>query len=65
MPAADNNAGLAFDRTYTKFYPLLYELFDSHGGDVKTTIEILDRALKARSLSERQAADRIRAAAGA
>jgi hypothetical protein len=63
-PGADNNAGLAFDRTYTKFYPLVYGLFASRGGDAKTTIEVLDRVLKARSLSEEEAARRIRAAGG-
>ena len=62
-PGADNNAGLAFDRTYTQFYPLLYSLFESGGRDIRTTIQLLDRALGTRSLSEQQAANRIRAAA--
>jgi hypothetical protein len=28
-PAALNNAGLAFDRTYTRHYPLMYDLYIS------------------------------------
>ena len=32
-PAAMNNAGLAFDRTYTRYYPLMHELFTSLGND--------------------------------
>jgi len=40
-PAANNNAGLAFDVTYTKYYPLLYELFLAQGRDLRTTIETI------------------------
>jgi hypothetical protein len=53
--SAYNNAGLAFDRTYTKFYPQIYALFESRGRDLKSTIEALDGALNAKALSERQA----------
>jgi hypothetical protein len=60
---ADNNAGLAFDRTYTRFYPLLYQLYQARGRDVRATIESLDELLKPRSLSEEEAAGRIRTAA--
>lgn len=35
--SADNNAGLAFDHTYTKFYPLLYSVYLGCGKDLKCT----------------------------
>lgn len=47
--SASNNAGLAFDRTYTKYYPLLYELHLSLGRDVNRTIEALQRGAGERS----------------
>lgn len=48
---ASNNAGVAFEHTYTRFYPLLYELYESTGQD-------LDRFLSAlRQLSEPRTAD--------
>jgi len=37
-PGALNNAGLAFDRTYTKHYPLLYGVYLRSGKDLKSTI---------------------------
>ena len=40
-PGANNNAGLAFDMTYTRHYPLLYELFLTQGRDLKATIDTL------------------------
>lgn len=55
--AVDNNAGLAFDRTYTKYYPLVYDLFQSQHHDLKSTIEALNGL---RNLSEAQAAGKIR-----
>ncbi|HZT31062.1 MAG TPA: aminopeptidase [Bryobacteraceae bacterium] len=61
---ADNNAGLAFDRTYTQYYPLFYELFAARGRDARATIQTIDRLLSARALSEEQAAARIRTATG-
>lgn len=33
LPAA-NNAGLAFDHTYTRMYPLLYALYESEGSNL-------------------------------
>jgi hypothetical protein len=33
--SASNNAGLAFDHTYTKFYPLLYGVYAACGKDLK------------------------------
>jgi hypothetical protein len=50
--SADNNAGLAFDRTYTEYYPLMYELFASHGEDLKGTIDALKQALSGKPASE-------------
>jgi hypothetical protein len=46
-----NNAGVAFEHTYTRFYPLLYELYESTGQD-------LDRFLKAlRALGNERTTD--------
>ncbi len=42
-PAAMNNAGLAFDFTYTRYYPLVYELHRKKNWDVRATLEILER----------------------
>ena len=61
---ADNNAGLAFDRTYSKLYPLIYQLYQARRRVVRATIESLDEALKPRALSEEKAARRLRVAAG-
>jgi hypothetical protein len=36
--SAANNAGLAFDHTYTKFYPLVYGVYAGCGGDVKCAV---------------------------
>lgn len=58
--SAYNNAGLAFDRTYTQYYPLIYELFQSRKQNLKLTVEALDRAFIDANLSDRQAAARIR-----
>jgi len=37
--SAENNAGLAFDHTYTKFYPLLYRVYLGCGKDLKCTTQ--------------------------
>jgi hypothetical protein len=37
--SVSNNAGLAFDHTYTKYYPLLYRVFESCGKDLKCTAQ--------------------------
>jgi hypothetical protein len=58
--SAYNNAGLAFDRTYTQYYPLIYELFESRGRDLKLTIDALDRALNEQKRSEQRAVAKIR-----
>ncbi len=50
--AANNNAGLAFDETYTKHYPLMYQLYEKEGGKLKPTIDALDRAMNAKTEDE-------------
>jgi hypothetical protein len=49
---ANNNAGLAFDETYTKYYPLIYQVYVAQGRALKPTIEALDKALNASTESE-------------
>ena len=51
-PAANNNAGLAFDATYTKYYPLMYSLYRVEGRALKPTLDALQRALNAQTESE-------------
>lgn len=46
--SAPNNAGLAFDHTYTKYYPLLYRVFRACGRDLPCTIQKIERAPKKR-----------------
>ena len=52
-PAALNNAGLAFDYTYTKHYRLLWELYAAYGGDLNRLLETL-LALARRPGNERE-----------
>ena len=51
-PAANNNAGLVFDETYTKYYPLMYQVYVAQDRALKPTVEALDKALKASTESE-------------
>jgi hypothetical protein len=51
-PAANNNAGLAFDETYTKYYPLMYRLYLAEGEKLKPTLDALQRALNAKTEEE-------------
>jgi hypothetical protein len=44
--SAENNAGLAFDHTYTKYYPLLYRIFRACGRDLPCTIQKIESAPK-------------------
>jgi len=37
--SAPNNAGLAFDHTYTKYYPMLYRVYAGCGKDLKCTAQ--------------------------
>jgi hypothetical protein len=50
--SANNNAGLAFDMTYAKHYPLMYELYLACGQDLKATIRATKEALAAGSEPE-------------
>jgi Putative aminopeptidase len=45
--AADNNAGLAFDETYAKYYPTMYQLYLAEGRQLKPTVDALQRAISA------------------
>jgi hypothetical protein len=44
-PAAMNNAGLAFDRTYTRNYPIMYELYTLVGRNTAALVPALKRLL--------------------
>lgn len=54
-PSADNNAGLAFDHSYTKRYPLLFELYLATGQDAAATIALLLRPRPASARTSRGA----------
>jgi hypothetical protein len=53
-PAALNNAGLAFDYTYTKHYPLLHRLFVARRRDLRSTLAALQDILKLPLKTEEQ-----------
>lgn len=55
-PAAMNNAGLAFDHTYSKHYGLMYRLALRHGMDLPSLVDTLKRLPAARRWSEQEAA---------
>ena len=57
-PAALNNAGLAFDRTYTRFYPAWLDLHHALAGDTAATVA----ALKAILATSPRTEDDVRAA---
>lgn len=40
-PASFNNAGLAFDATYTRLYPSLYQLYEASDRDRDITLRVL------------------------
>jgi hypothetical protein len=44
-PAAMNNAGLAFDRTYTAHYPMLHDLYTLLGSDATELVSTLKRLM--------------------
>jgi hypothetical protein len=60
-PAALNNAGLAFDRTYTRHYPLLHDLYALLGNDTATLVATLKRLLSNWPTSAATAAELIAA----
>ena len=45
-PAANNNAGLAFDATYTKYYPMMYQIYLAEGRALKPTLDAVNVALR-------------------
>jgi hypothetical protein len=49
---ANNNAGLAFDETYTKYYLRMYHLYLAKGRQLRPTLNALQRALDARTEAE-------------
>ena len=51
-PSALNNAGLAFDHSYTKFYPLLYQVFEACREDLQCTIAKISAAPKKKPEAE-------------
>jgi len=51
-PAANNNAGLAFDETYTKYYLLMYQLYEKKDRELKPTIDALQHTMNAKSDEE-------------
>ena len=51
-PAANNNAGLAFDETYTKYYPMMYQLYLAEGRKLKPTVDALQRVMNAKTEAE-------------
>jgi predicted aminopeptidase len=56
-PAVMNNAGLAFDRTYTGSYPVLHELYMLLGGDTPALVATLKQLLTKWPRSATSAAD--------
>jgi hypothetical protein len=50
--AANNNAGLAFDVTYTRYYPFMYDLYVAEGRELKPTLDALKQALAAGTEAE-------------
>jgi hypothetical protein len=58
-PAVPNNAALAFDFTYTKHYPLIYDLHQARGGDVRRTLEALEEIGRSTRGGEADAVRRI------
>lgn len=53
--SALNNAGLAFDLTYTRHYPLLYRVSRAVGGELQQTIAALKPPSGRKSFSEEEA----------
>jgi hypothetical protein len=49
---AANNAGLAFDRTYTKHYPLMFEIYLAYQRDLRLTVQAVQYVLAADSVAE-------------
>ena len=58
-PPVLNNAALAFDRTYTKNYPLMYRLYLAQKRDLRAGIGALASFLHEKNLSDREAEERL------
>lgn len=58
--AANNNAGLAFDHTYTLYYPLMYDVAEVKGEDLRSTIDALKQAMAGQQAA--QAIENLRSA---
>jgi hypothetical protein len=56
-PAAVNNAGLAFDRTYTRHYPMIHDLYRLLGHDTAALVAALKRLMTDWPLSAAGATD--------
>ena len=54
-----NNAGLAFDRTYTRHYPMLHELYRLLGSDTSALVSTLKRLMTDWPVSAANAVDLI------
>jgi len=54
-PAAMNNAGLAFDHSYSKHYALLYRLAMDHGKNLPSLVDTLQGLPAARGWTEEEA----------
>lgn len=50
--AASNNAGLAFDRTYMKHFPLMFEIYRAYRRDLSATVRAVKYVLAADSEAE-------------
>ena len=58
-PSAMNNAGLAFDRTYTAYYPMLHDLYTLLGADTPALVSTLKRLMENWPTSAAKATDLI------
>lgn len=59
-PAVFNNAGLAFDMTYARYYPLLYDVYLAHASDLRALIATLKKVNEARWRDEEALERRLR-----
>ena len=63
-PAVMNNAGLAFDSTYTRHFPTWFELYESLGRDARAAIAAFRRVLATAPRSETDLIDATQALRG-
>jgi len=60
-PAVMNNAGLAFDSTYTRHFPTWFELYESLDRDTRATVAAFRRVLATGPHSETELVEALRA----